>query len=359
MRYVVSGFCVQKEEKGDCMLTILEEFREILDEIMLKAMHSSVLLYGYESYTGRFIKWYAEYYHNIKIDYLVSTDMGRGRAYDQEIFRPSIINFNYKNVRQAIIWVAEPMTDDLRRVLNTGGIQGENCFDIYGAIYGSDIYGNNEKDVDVFRKKKEGRRDIQFLEWLEWKYGCNFVTRVHHDFLEVAGEHGSGYGCTTQKEIFPILDCCHCIPQADDAIFDFGCGKGGALISFLDYGFQNVGGIEYEPKIYDVLKENMSRLGLESRMELLYGDASELREELDTYNWFYFFLPFDNYIFERYIKSICDSRRRKRRKLHIINISPYSHDCIEKTGVFRLTNQFTIDTRQRVVNVYESYDLRS
>ena len=234
MRYVVSGFCVQKEEKGDCMLTILEEFREILDEIMLKAMHSSVLLYGYESYTGRFIKWYAEYYHNIKIDYLVSTDMGRGRAYDQEIFRPSIINFNYKNVRQAIIWVAEPMTDDLRRVLNTGGIQGENCFDIYGAIYGSDIYGNNEKDVDVFRKKKEGRRDIQFLEWLEWKYGCNFVTRVHHDFLEVAGEHGSGYGCTTQKEIFPILDCCHCIPQADDAIFDFGCGKGGALISFGD-----------------------------------------------------------------------------------------------------------------------------
>ena len=42
------------------MLPILEEFREKLDETMLLAMHRSVLLYGYESYTGRFIKWYAE-----------------------------------------------------------------------------------------------------------------------------------------------------------------------------------------------------------------------------------------------------------------------------------------------------------
>ena len=76
------------------MLPILEEFREKLDETMLLAMHRSVLLYGYESYTGRFIKWYAEYYHSIKVDYLVSTDMSRGRAYEQEIFRPSILDFN-------------------------------------------------------------------------------------------------------------------------------------------------------------------------------------------------------------------------------------------------------------------------
>lgn len=62
------------------MLPILEELRDTLDDIMLKALHSSVLLYGYESYTGRFIKWYAEYYHNIKMDYLVSTDMSRGES---------------------------------------------------------------------------------------------------------------------------------------------------------------------------------------------------------------------------------------------------------------------------------------
>lgn len=338
------------------MLEILEEFRESLDNIMLKAMHSSVLLYGYESYTGRFIKWYAEYYHNIKIDYLVSTDMGRGRAYDQEIFRPSVIDFNYRDVRLAVVWVTEPMTEELRFFLEDNGYVIEKTyFDFYKVIYGEDIYGKNEDCLDIFRKRKEGERDIQFLEWLEWKYRCNFVTRIHHDFLEVAGTHGEGYGCTTQKEIFPILDHCHCIPQADDAIFDFGCGKGGALVSFLDYGFHKVGGVEYEPKIYEVLRENIYRLQLEDRTELLYGDAGELMTELDEYNWFYFYNPFDEVIFKKCAQNIADSYKRNKRKIHIIFFSAKSYACMEETGIFRLTNQFTIDMRQRVVGIFESY----
>lgn len=337
------------------MLAILEEFRNSLDNIMLNAMHSSVLLYGYESYTGRFIKWYAEYYHNIKIDYLVSTDMGRGRPYDQEIFRPSVIDFNYRNVRNALVWIVEPMTTEIREFLEQRGyVKDKTYFDFYKKIYGSDINWEETENMDIFHKRKTGKRDIQFLEWLEWKYECNFVTRIKHEFLEVAGEHGEGYGCTTQKEIFPILDHCHCIPQQEDAIFDYGCGKGGALISFLDYGFQRVGGIEYEPKIYEVLRENISKLGLQNKVELIYGDAGELTEPLDCYNWFYFFLPFDNYIFEKCIKAICGSYKRKKRKIHIISISPYSYECIEKTGVLQLTNQFTVDMRQRVVYVFES-----
>lgn len=338
------------------MLAILEEFREKLDDIMLQAMHSSVLLYGYESYTGRFVKWYAEYYHNIKIDYLVSTDMGRGRAYDSEIFRPSVMDFNYRDVRQAVVWVTEPVTEELRLFLEDRGyVKGKTYFDFYEAIYGEDIYGTNEDGVDIFRKRKEGRRDIQFLEWLEWKYGCNFVTRIHHDFLEVAGAHGEGYGCTTQKEIFPILDRCHCIPQAQDAIFDYGCGKGGALVSFLDYGFQRVGGVEYEPKIYEVLKENMDRLALGDTTELLYGDAGELTAELDGYNWFYFYNPFDEVIFKKCAQNIADSYKRKKRKIHVIFFSAKNYACMEETGIFRLTNQFTVDMRQRVVGIFESY----
>lgn len=339
------------------MLPILEELRETLDDIMLQAMHRSVLLYGYESYTGRFIKWYAEYYHNIVPDFLVSTDMSRGRAYDTEIFRPSVIDFNYKNVREAIIWVTEPITEEIRTLLETKGYaKGETYFDFYEVVYGTDLMWEaaDNKHADAFTKRKEGQRDIQFLEWLEWKYGCNFVTRVPHELMETAKEHGEGYGCTTQKEIFPILDHCHCVPGTDDAIFDYGCGKGGALVSFLDYGFTRVGGVEYEPKLYEVLKDNINRLGLEEQVELLYGDAGELREELDSYNWFYFFLPFDDFIFRKCIKGICGSLDRKKRKVRIISISPYSYACIEETKKFRLTNQFTVDMRQRVVYVYES-----
>ena len=213
----------------------IDEFREILDEIMIKALHRRVILYGYESYTGRFLKWYAEYYHDIRIDYLVSTDMSRGRAYDQEIFRPSLLEFEYRDVKDAYVWLAEPLTNDTEKYLEKYGyIKNDTYFDFYTAIYGNDIIAKDD-GKDIFHRKKVGRRDIQFLEWLEWKYDCNFVTRIKKDEIAIAGEHNEGYGVTTQKEIFEILSRCHCIPHNKDAIFDYGCGKGGAVVSFLDY----------------------------------------------------------------------------------------------------------------------------
>ena len=128
------------------MLPILNEFCRSLDDIMLQAMHSSVLLYGYESYTGRFIKWYAEYYHNIQMDFLVSTNMERSGSYEWEIFRPSIINFNYKNVKNAVVWVAEPINEELRDNLESKGyIEGKTYFDFFKSIYGLDVYGKTRE----------------------------------------------------------------------------------------------------------------------------------------------------------------------------------------------------------------------
>lgn len=336
------------------MLQVLQTFRDRLDGIMLRCMHASVLLYGYESYTGRFIKWYAEYYHSIKIDYLVSTDMSRGRAYDQEIFRPSILDFNYKDVRRAVIWVTEPVTPELERDLAARGYEkGVTWFDFFAAVYGDDIYAPEDAAADIYTKRKSGRRDIQFLEWLEYKFGCNFVTRIKPEDIPGQPAHNSGYGCTTQKEIFPMLDRCHVCPQGGDSIFDFGCGKGGALVSFLDYGFQRVGGVEYDAHIYAVAQENMERLHLGGRVELLRGDAAQLTTEIDGYNWFYFYLPFDETIMRRVLANLEASVQRLPRDAHIIFFSAVRHDYIEEGGVFHLTNQFTVDMRQRVVAVFE------
>ena len=340
------------------MLSVLQHFRDQLDKIMLQCMHSSILLYGYESYTGRFIKWYAEYYHSIKINWLVSTDMSRGRAYDQEIFRPSILDFDYKDVRNAVIWVAEPVTPELASDLAARGYEKDvTWFDFFGAIYGGDISSEADAGADIYTKKKSGRRDIQFLEWLEWKYGCNFVTRIKPEDIPGQPVHNSGYGCTTQKEIFPMLDRCHAVPGTDDAIFDFGCGKGGAIVSFLDYGFQQAGGVEYDPHIYEIARQNLQQLHLENRVELLHGDAAGLTTELDAYNWFYFYLPFDETITRKVIANIKESVKRTPRPVRIIFFSAMNHSYIEEDGIFRLTNQFTVDMRQRVVAVFEHRDV--
>ena len=336
------------------MFKLLDEFRSTLDEIMLKCMNRRILIYGYESYTGRFLKWYSNYYHGIDVDWLVSEDMSTGHGYETEIFRPSVLSFGYKDIRDAVIWLAQPLTDDLvRRLEELGYEEGITYFDFYRAVYGSDIYA--EADVqDVFNKKKEGRRDIQFLEWLEWKYGCNFILSISKNDFEVVDSHGARYSCSTQKEIFPMLDRCHIHPSDHDAILDFGCGKGGAMVSFLDYGFKKVGGVEYETKIYEVAKENFNRLGIKNEIELLNEDARNVKEQLDSYNWFYFFFPFDKEIFTVVIDNIKASFMRKKRKIHIIYFTAMEYRFIEETGIFRLTNQFTVDSRQRVVGIFES-----
>ena len=114
------------------------------------------------------------------------------------------------------------------------------------------------------------------------------------------------------------------------------------------------GGIEFEPGVYRVLVDNIKKLGLDDKLQLIQGDAASLTTELDAYNWFYFFDPFDATIYSKCIEAICDSVKRKNRKVHVIAINPRFHEMIEKTGVLRLVNQFTIATRQRVVNIYEN-----
>lgn len=119
------------------MLTVLREFRERLDHIMLKCMNRRIALYGYDSYTGRFLKWYALYYHGIDVDYRISEDMSVGRGYDREVFRPSVVDFGYKDIKNAVIWLAQPLTEELRKRLENWGYKANaTYFDFYDAVYG-------------------------------------------------------------------------------------------------------------------------------------------------------------------------------------------------------------------------------
>lgn len=338
------------------MLKILDDFRNTLSDIMLRSMHNRVALYGYGGYTGRFIKWYAKYYHNIDVEWLISEDMSIGHGYELEIFRPSVFDFGYKDIKNAVIWLCQPLTQFLEQSMQTWGYEKNvTYFDLYGAIYADDICATLPT-TDAFHQKKTGLRDIQFIEWLEWKYNCNFLTQVSKENFEFANPHGTRYCCTTQKELFTILDSFHIHPEPTDAVFDFGCGKGGALLCFMDYGFRHVGGVEFEQKLCDVAKDNFAVLDI-AGVELISGDARNVTESLDKYNLFYFYAPFDNTILETVINNIVDSYHRNKRKIRIIYFTAMRYDAFEKTEIFRLTNQISIDSWQRIVGFFESRDL--
>ena len=347
------------------MLNVFEEFRDKLDDVMLKAFGCRIVLWGY-GYTGRFLAWYAEYYHGLTADYIIEDKMPASIPYEFPIFRSSLFDFDYKDVKDAVVWLAVDEDDcTLNKLTQAGYIKDRSYYNFLELIYGTDYMNLAEEFPEgtqqVFQKRKTGRRDVQFMEWLEYRYDCNLVTAIESINLSAMGAHD--YKITTQKEIFPILDRCHCIPQEGDAIFDFGCGKGGAMITFLDYGFKKVGGVEFEKEIYNIMISNFNKLGIapsnhseisadKNEVICIHGDAGECREVLDGYNWFYYFDPFERTVFVQTIKNIGDSLKRKPRRIHIININPTFHEDIVGSGFFALTNQFCVAMRQRVVDVF-------
>lgn len=340
------------------MLKVLDTFREKLDEVMCKTIGKRVVLYGYNR-TGQFLEWYAEYYHNIKIDYIITMDWSAGVPRNFPLFSDTLFDFGYQDVKDAVVWLALPKDEAIVRKLEQAGyVEGETWFPFLNIVYGDGYIIPEHDEDDVFLRRKSGIRDIQFMEWLEYIYDCNYVERISNQYFEGDGkEERISYVISTQKEIFPILEKCHCIPQENDAIFDFGCGKGGAMLAFLDHGFRKVAGVEYEKKIFDIMLSNFAKLGIEvngEQVSCICGDAADVKSELDEYNWFYYFEPFKRTLFIKTIENITDSIKRKPRKVYIININPVYHDEIIKSGFFILTNQFTMATRQKVVDVFVS-----
>ena len=116
------------------MFGLLNEFREKLDSAMLKNIHDRIILYGY-GYTGRFLRWYAKYYHNIEVDYIISLDMTRSQVYDMEIFRPSLLEFDFKDIKRCVIWLAEPLTDKLKEYMENNGFYVGGDTDFYNIEY--------------------------------------------------------------------------------------------------------------------------------------------------------------------------------------------------------------------------------
>jgi SAM-dependent methyltransferase len=125
---------------------------------------------------------------------------------------------------------------------------------------------------------------------------------------------------------------------SDDAILDFGCGKGGALVTLSKYPFRKLGGVELSPKLHAIAQNNMARLQIK-HVELFCCDAAEFTA-LDDYTYIYFFNPFSSVVMEPVMRNIIESLRSRPRKLTIIYLKPVCHDTIIKTGLFVKTAEF-------------------
>lgn len=120
--------------------------------------------------------------------------------------------------------------------------------------------------------------------------------------------------------------------SASDAIVDFGCGKGGILISLSKYPFSRITGVEISPELAEIAQSNISKLKIDN-VDVQCCDAA-IFKPLAEYNYFYFFDPFPCIVMADVLNNIEQSLKEKPRKVTIIYLNPYCHKLIEEGQVF-------------------------
>lgn len=148
------------------MLEELKEFRDKLDDLMCSCMDKTIVIYGY-GYSGRFVAWYADYYHSIKPKYLITEENSSIIPYEYPLFRSSLFEFDYKDVKNSVVWLCTAETEEIRTCLETHGyVKNKTYFDINEIVYGDDY------------NRKESDTNIQFMRYLEKMHGYDIVEPI-------------------------------------------------------------------------------------------------------------------------------------------------------------------------------------
>ena len=179
-------------------------------------------------------------------------------------------------------------------------------------------------------------------EWREFI----FRVRVHlrdidlqnasTDELGLSPDRSHEYANSGGLHLEKVLRALNITPQ--DAIVDFGSGKGGALITFARYPFLKITGVELSSELAAIAERNLNKLNIKN-VDIIVSDAVDFID-LDGYNYFYFFSPFPAAVMRAVIKNIALSLARKQRKIVIIYFNPEYHDSVVTDSPFVKIKEF-------------------
>ena len=125
---------------------------------------------------------------------------------------------------------------------------------------------------------------------------------------------------------------------ADDAIIDFGSGKGGALVTFAKYPFSRVTGVELMPELVAIAQKNFRILNI-TNVDMVVTDAADFTD-LEPFTYFYFYSPFPRSVMGAVLHNIQNSLQKKPRLVHLIYCNPEFHDLIDSESGFCKTAEF-------------------
>lgn len=317
-----------------------DEFYELLNGCLHPTLEKNIIIYGCQG--GDFVRWFYEKFYEKEVKAVIDrwelspkgTVLHLWSLYYIYEKNDVIINTTPYNIVDEFNDTGE----DWKRI----GYQENEIINLWELLYGTCL-GENRDEL---------KYEITYFDWLEFEYGIDLLTTVKRKF--VTGEHAHGYFPTDFRiflEGIQRVGICE-----DDTVLDIGCGKGSGVLALLACGFKNVGAIEYTTDIYNILISNLTKMnicytegeinknfGANGGVVTWHGDATLMKEELDNYNWFFLFNPFSWEVMESVTKNICDSIKRKFRKVHIFYAEPIGHQIIMNTGMFRLKERICSD----------------
>jgi protein-L-isoaspartate O-methyltransferase len=196
--------------------------------------------------------------------------------------------------------------------------------------------------VIFFRTIKNALSLLCKGDWREFNVRARIVLgqidlkTVSTDELNLPIERANSYSDSGGSGLQKVLSTLNITPR--DAIIDFGCGKGGALITLARYPFAKITGVEISADLGDIARKNLGILTIDN-VHIICCDAAGFTE-LDDYNYVYFFNPFPAAVMRSVIDNLKKSLAIKPRKVTIIYLNPVCNDEIISDSPFTRQEEF-------------------
>jgi len=180
--------------------------------------------------------------------------------------------------------------------------------------------------------------------------GVNFYGREDIEELQLDPLYSHGYQASNRWDLLEVLKK---LNIKNDAIVDFGCGKGHALYIMSKFRFDHICGVEISPELYAIAINNFKKLKIKN-IDLFLMDAANFAD-LDRYNMFYFFNPFPEIVMKQVVQNIIDSIKNNPRKATIVYMSPAYNDLIVSTNVFSIKGRHFFEQSTNRVTIYSNF----
>lgn len=299
------------------MVDAYEKFELLFDQLEKRAKDKDIIIWGYGA-QGRLIEEIFTL-RGMPIEAIIDDGIESPNVYDHSI----LTQYDFTTIF-LIIAVGGDAAIDIKSILYRMGFHNNYI------IIREWFYNENNSTVDYYR-------------WVETQLDVN-MTAVEENKVKNGNPYGIIYGIDLKK-ILSNFEF-----HENDAVFDFGCGRGAALSMFAHCGIDILGGVELNTELFNSAKKNMKELGI--RAELLCGDARECLA-LEKYNYFFMYNPFGGDLFQQVITNIENSYTKRKRKIVLIYAVPLEHEKVINHGMFQLVDEIKIASgRTKTANIY-------